>query len=161
MKPNRKKAFLTTLAALGLLLVGTLVSAAEAGNRKFYVTKNGMGGSQALTACATGYHMASLWEILQPSTLTYDTALGFVTDDSGSGPPVGVAGWIRTGWQEDVLPTRGLANCHAWTSSAATDLGTYVYLPGIWTLSSSTISPWGAEIDECDRPNLVWCVSNR
>jgi hypothetical protein len=161
MKTNRKKPFFTTVTALGLLLVGTLVSAAEAGNRKFYVTENEFTGSQALTACATGYHMASLWEILEPSNLTYNTTLGFVTDDSGSGPPVGVAGWIRTGWQEDVLPTRGLANCHAWTSSAATDLGTYVYLPGIWTLNSSTISPWGAEIDECDRPNLVWCVSDK
>jgi hypothetical protein len=27
--------------------------------------------------CAVGYHMASLWEIHEPSNLRYDTALGF------------------------------------------------------------------------------------
>jgi hypothetical protein len=148
-------------AALGFLLVGTLVSAAEAGNRKFYVTKTGFPGSQAPTACATGYHMASLWEIREPSHLTYDTTLGFVVDDSGSGPPVGVAGWIRTGWVEDVNATAGFGNCHAWTSSADTDWGTFVSLPANWGGPSSNIGPWVAQVETCDRPELVWCVSGK
>jgi hypothetical protein len=65
--------------------------------RKFYLTQDGYDGSQALSACAQGYHMASLWEILDPSNLSYDTSLGATVADSGSGPPNG-SGWIRTGF---------------------------------------------------------------
>ncbi len=58
------------------------------GPRKFYLTKTYHNGAQALSACATGYHMASMWEIHQPSNLRYDTDLGFIVADSGFGPPV-------------------------------------------------------------------------
>ena len=75
------------------------VSVADAGTKKFYLTQSGANGSQALTACDGGYHMASIWEILDPSNLKYDTNRGRTLGDSGSGPPslgAGV-GWIRTG----------------------------------------------------------------
>ena len=55
--------------------------------RSFYLTKTTHTGAQALAACAEGYHMASLWEILNPSNLRYDTELGVVVGDSGFGPP--------------------------------------------------------------------------
>lgn len=64
--------------------------------RKFYLTRTGYTGARALSACTAGYHMASLWEIHDPSNLRYDTELGFVQDDSGFGPPIEF-GWIRTG----------------------------------------------------------------
>ena len=110
------------IALVGLLIVvGTLatlmplVSRGQGNNpivaqlqpRKFYLTKTeDYTGSQALSACASGYHMASLWEIFDTSNLRYDTALGASSTDSGSGPPVAVYfglghfegdGWIRTG----------------------------------------------------------------
>ena len=69
---------------------------AEAG-QKFYLTKDSFQGGQALTACAKPFHMASLWEILDPSNLKYDTGRGYINDDSGSGAPANVIGWIRTG----------------------------------------------------------------
>ena len=160
MKTNLHKAFRTTVTALGLLMVGTLGSAAEAGNRKFYATENLFTGGQALTACAPGYHMASLWEILNPTTLTYNTTLGFVVGDSGSGPP-DLAGRIRTGYVEGGNPAAGVGNCHAWTSSADTDWGTLVSLSANWVANSTSISPWIAQVVTCDRPQLVWCVSDR
>ena len=44
--------------------------------RRFYLTKNQLQGNQAINACASGYHMASYWEIHDLSTLQYDTSLG-------------------------------------------------------------------------------------
>src|SRR5262245_25332331 len=65
--------------------------------RKFYLTQdNTFDALEAPNACAAGYHMASLWEIFDPSSLVYDTALGHLSGD-GSGPPEFHIGWIRTG----------------------------------------------------------------
>jgi hypothetical protein len=69
----------------------------QRGLRKYYLTQTTHTGGQSLSACAEGYHMASLWEILDPSNLSYDTSLGFTLADSGSGPPASSLGWIRTG----------------------------------------------------------------
>ena len=91
----------------GLAAVMPLVSRGQGGNpltrdtrKSYYVTKTSHDGSEALTACAEGYHMASLWEIFDTSNLRYDTQLGATAQDSGLGPPSisGLSeGWIRTG----------------------------------------------------------------
>jgi len=146
---------------LGLLLVGTLVSAAEANSRKFYLTDDSFTGGQALTACAKGYHMASLWEIFNVGTLTYDTKLGFTREDGSSGPPSQTAGWVRTGFDSSNNPNAGLGNCLAWTSSAAGDKGTLVQLGDLWGASSVAISPWDPLVRTCDFHNPVWSVSNK
>ncbi len=57
------------------------------GARQFYLTRNRFQGDEALTACAPGYHMASLWEIHDVTYLRYNTALGSTQADSGLGPP--------------------------------------------------------------------------
>ena len=79
--------------------VDTLVAAAAAADsrRAFYVTSVGHKGDAASTACESGFHMASIWEIIDVSNLRYDTARGFTRPDSGSGPPQWEEGWIRTG----------------------------------------------------------------
>lgn len=150
-----------TYIAVGLLLVGTLVSAAEAGNRKFYLTPDRVDGSQALTACAPGYHMASLWEIHEPSNLTYNTKLGLTEDDSGSGPPASIGGWIRTGVASSNSTNVGVGNCSAWTSQSSGDRGTVLFLSAAWLVSSTNVSPWDAGLGACNTPNLVWCVSGK
>jgi len=71
-----------------LLLTSVLASGAEAGGRKFYLTRGVFSGADALKACAKGYHMASLWEIFDVSTLRYNDKLGATSDDSGSGRPL-------------------------------------------------------------------------
>src|SRR5262245_4012598 len=60
--------------------------------RLYYLTQTTHNGSQALSACATGYHMASFWEIFHFTSLRYNTESGVTTLDSGFGPPAGGEG---------------------------------------------------------------------
>ena len=147
---------------LGLLLVGTLLSTAEAKGRKYYLTKEEtFDGSEALTACAKGYHMASLWELLDPSNLTYDTKLGLIRADAGSGPPAGFEGWIRTGFNSSSTSTAGQGNCNAWTSNDGGNFGTDAFLSIQWEGTSNPISPWVADSVPCNATLPVWCISGK
>ena len=123
---------------------------------KWYTTYN---GAQARDACEPGYHMASLWEILDPSALKYDASLGYQNDDSGQGPPAGYVGWVRTGWSSDNSSTAGLGNCNNWSSNSNSDYGTYVSLPGDWA-AVQDIGVWDVDTQTCDTTMLVWCVED-
>jgi hypothetical protein len=141
----------------------------QRGARKFYLTQGQYDGSQALSACASGYHMASLWEIFDPSNLSYDTSLGVTTDDSGSGPPNG-SGWIRTGFlasnginADGTVQVAGAANCQAWTSASSEARGTTALLPVYGTIENgdvTVISPWVARTATCSARPRVWCVQD-
>ncbi len=130
--------------------------------RKFYLTReNTFDGSEAPSACAAGYHMASLWEIFDPSNLVYDTALGHPSGD-GSGPPEFNIGWIRTGGGSGVgqNDTPGERNCGAYTINDADTKGTVAALQTNWTSGAGVIDPWVASTRACDQPVFVWCVQN-
>jgi hypothetical protein len=59
----------------------TIVSAEAAKEpRSFYLTQSLFTGSDALSACADGYHMASLWEVFDTTGLKYNTTLGATSD---------------------------------------------------------------------------------
>ncbi len=120
------------------------------GLRRYYLTQTTHPGDQALSACAAGYHMASLWEIHDPSHLLYDTDLGVTIDDSGSGPPVAVKGWIRGGVDAE--------NCNDWQST--TGMGTTARLPQVWTVEPflTKVDPWDAGAESCTYSLAVWCV---
>jgi hypothetical protein len=163
---------LVTLAGLSLLAAALTapLSPADAaaedkekGPRKFYLTKSTHDGSQALSACAAGYHMASLWEIFAPSNLRYDTALGLTLPDSGSGPPID-SGWIRTGGlASGGGPTSPglLSNCLAWTSADPLHGGTIVGLISGWNFTDLTrANPWVAAEVRCGFGVRVWCVQD-
>ena len=131
----------------------------------FYLTVDKYWGDEPLTACAPGYHMASLWEIADPSSLRYDTTLGVTSADSGSGPPTGppqeYVGWVRTGYHSlDVSTHPGLANCNAWTSSSGDHNGTAVGLPYFWQAGAEPLSPWVVGYTSCGGilQWRVWCV---
>ena len=139
--------------------------------RTFYLTQTTHNGSQALTACAQGYHMASLWEIFDTSNLRYNTELGFTDSDSGFGPPSGftiggdpvnAAGWIRSGGPSFDGGVIGQANCSVWTGNSDGDLGTVVFLEPIWSQLTPTrvISPWAGQTRSCSFPSRVWCVQD-
>ncbi len=129
--------------------------------RPYYLTKDPVSNAaQALTACAVGYHMASLWEILDPSRLTYNTALGAAQDDSGQGPPSFLGGLVRTGYGSDNGTTPGQANCNAWTSNNPSHYGTYVQLPRNWSVGSEDLNVWEVGITFCSTPVRVWCVGD-
>jgi hypothetical protein len=131
------------------------------GQSRYYLTATLHKGNEALMACAAGYHMASLWEIQEPSNLRYDTTLGFTRRDSGSGPPSDSFGWVRTGWDADESGLPGSANCNAWTSDSPFGEGAAVGLPRIWRLTDVTlISPWISFGVLCFEPIHVWCVQD-
>ena len=162
----------TAVVASVVLLGGTLVPqvavSAEGQEKKqskdsrpsFYLTQERFAGDRALTACAAGYHMASMWEILAPSNLRYDTTLGVIEEDAGFGPPVSRFGWVRTGNNASTHEVEGVGNCSAWTSNAYDDRGTAVLLRGVWRpeTSVSVISPWSAAAGGCSSQLPVWCV---
>ena len=129
--------------------------------RRYYLTNTAHDGNEVLTACASGFHMASLWEIQDPTDLRYDNSLGFSRADSGSGPPSGTFGWIRTGWDSDEASFTGSSNCRAYTSDSPFGEGSVVALDRIWRSDQAgKISPWTASGGLCFEPIRVWCVQD-
>lgn len=129
---------------------------------KFYLTSYTSPANQVLTACRSGYHTASLWEIIDPSNLEYISAYGGeTTPDAGSGPPSCYWGWVRTGYMSSVASTPGTGNCQVWTSTDSGDYGTHVRLPYNWTGTAKWPAPWEAEAVTCnDTMTRVWCVED-
>jgi hypothetical protein len=126
---------------------------ADLAPRKYYLTKGTFDGTAALTACANGFHMASMWEIHDTSNLRYESQLGFLDDDSGSGPPANREGWVRTGTSADDSGAAGV-NCNVWTTTGGE--GTVAMLD--WR--ETTTYPWASRDDGCNQGNRVWCVQN-
>jgi hypothetical protein len=163
------------IALVGVLvLVGTLatlmplVSRGQGGNpfdrdtrKSYYLTQTEHNGSQARSACASGYHMASLWEIFDTSNLKYNTVLGVTQDDSGFGPPSNASGWIRTGAFATVSTTPGFGNCNAWISASFMDHGTVANLYPAWDSTDvKVITPWISGTTFCSATIEVWCMQD-
>jgi hypothetical protein len=136
--------------------------------RRYYVTQTNHNGAEAdgtdgngAGVCASGYHFASLWEILDPSNLKYDTDLGLTVDDSGQGPPSYSVhwGWVRTGYYSSTSSTAGYGNCNVWTSSNNSHSGTCVCLPGDWQAGQG-IHVWEVTWAPCGFSFYVWCVED-
>ncbi len=132
--------------------------------RKYYLTTNIYSPTQSLTACAVGYHFASLWEIFNMASLQYNSSLGYSGVDQGSGPPEEYQGWVRTGINGNSLLANnpGNANCGAWTSNSATVTGTTVYLPSFWdqVVPNRSILPWVGLAPTCNTTKPVWCIQD-
>lgn len=143
--------------------------AASTGMRQYYLTPdtyegNEPGGTDGNGAgvCADGYHFASMWEILDPSNLKYNTVLGYNRDDSGQGPPSNVAGWVRTGNVSSASDTVGTGNCNNWTSSSPSgDQGPQARLDSSWD-SAGHFPGWvvAHDMSGCGHPTQVWCVED-
>lgn len=137
------------------------------GAQRFYLTTAGVNGANALTACTSGFHMASLWEILEPSPLMYEPVLGFSGSDAGSGPPAGgdfpgllINGWVRTGASASAFNTNpGLVNCSQWTSGTSGS-GTVVSLQSVWDTTANPSWPWSPGTAACSSTRRVWCVED-
>jgi hypothetical protein len=140
--------------------------------QRYYLTPENHQGADVLTACVTGFHTAALWEIKNTSFLIYDHVLGVTGEDTGLGPPSGGSGWVRNGFtsrntQADEF-VHGIANCSAWTSSSADDVGIRAFLALWWRTNfaadnklNGVIEPWGARNQSCSTPSRVWCVEDR
>jgi hypothetical protein len=128
--------------------------------RHFYLTDVSYRTDQVLTACAAGYHMASLWEILDVSNLVYDYnhPAAHRKADSGYGPPSYWHGWVRTGWASSGSATTGEGNCSNWSSTSSTLHGVSVRLSRAWETAPGDISAWDANTFTCSIAGPVWCV---
>jgi hypothetical protein len=141
-----------------------VVSASEmsvtqsAGMRQFYLSQDASQGDSALAQCAAGYHMASLWEIADPTNLKYNTSLGQTAADGGQGPPSDLLGWVRTGYQSDSSSTPGQANCTVWDALGGS--GTVVNLLDYWTTGGFDVDVWNAVTAGCTLSRAVWCVED-
>ena len=143
---------------------------ATSGVRQFYLSLSYVQANEASSACADGYHFASIWEIADPSSLRYNTTLGVSSSDSGEGPPsatigrggepVLAHGWVRTGYKAWSSDTAGQANCTAWGTSSELAWGTVANLPADWTGGEQDIGIWNTEVRTCDASNRVWCVQD-
>jgi len=133
---------------------------AAGGTREFYVSKTFHNGADASSACEPGFHMASMWEILDPSNLRYNTHLGFTQADSGEGPAADPSGWVRTGGSSTSSDRAGYASCFAYSSDSSLERGSVVWLSAIWEDLAGDIGNWQAGISPCDTGNRVWCVQD-
>ncbi|HKJ18791.1 MAG TPA: hypothetical protein VJ984_15660 [Xanthomonadales bacterium] len=132
-------------------------SCSTRGIRRFYLTKTAFPADEALTACAAGFHMASLFELRDPGNLEYDTLRGFVdVTDQGSGPPL-TEGYARTAFPfADSGAGAGTANCDGWGSSFITDQGTTIQLTAT---NAANFGPWVIDTAQCDGLE-VWCIED-
>ncbi len=130
--------------------------------RHFYLTQVFYQADEVLTACGPGYHMASLWEILDPSNLIYDydNPAARTLADSGIGPPSCRYGWLHTGFDSSNSPVVGTGNCSAWTSAEAGDFGSVARLSCDWEGAPGLIRPWDAKSPTCNSFTAVWCVAD-
>ena len=139
------------------------------GVRQYYLSRTSVQTNEARSACADGYHLASIWELADPSALKYDTSLGLSGQDSGSGPPTAISfmgnpltarGWVRTGFSYSVSDTPGQANCGNWASNNGFYWGTVANLPSNWTGGGQDIGVWNVGVSTCDTNLRVWCVQD-
>lgn len=138
------------------------VAAAGGDKLSFYLTEANYAADQVLGACASGYHMASLWEILDVSNLAYaaDHPQAYTKADSGSGPPAFWNGWVRTGWNNSAEDTAGKGNCNNW-SQKSSGHGTIVRLINDWETTQGELFTWDATSWQCTSVSTVWCVEDR
>ncbi len=128
----------------------------------FYITSSNFSGSQPKTACSAGYHMASIWEILDVSNLVYayDHPAAYTKGDSSFGPPSSWYGWVRTGYNNSTVNTAGLANCNGWTSNTAGEYGSIIRLAHDWVTAPGEIGTWDTSTWSCGGTAPVWCIQD-
>jgi hypothetical protein len=131
--------------------------------RRFYLRNAPVAGNAPLTNCPAGFHMASIFELLDVSSLHYDTTQpnASLRQDMGSGPPAGNSGWIRTGsGSATVVGGIGANNCAVWTSNDPGHNGTAAFLTNDPTAPATMISPWQLSQFPCSQTLAVWCIED-
>jgi len=147
---------------------GTLQRTASLTRKSYYLSAFTAFGNTAIQGCINGYHMASLWELVDLSALDYLNFpfLALTKADSAGGPPSGIAGWVRTGYDNDGTSQGGRANCFTWSSNSSSDFGSVAGLQSLWDDLSFSNPPtligdgWRGFGQRCDVSTAVWCVAD-
>ena len=147
-------------------LPATVNAGVPAKAKMYFLTKNSFIGGEAITACDPGFHMASLSEIQDPSSLQYadrsTAAYESLVDGQRLGPPSDHMGWVRTGG----YPLTGFPdNCNFWQSSSDQQRGTTMSLSPILgdanpELHASDPMWWHKVQQMCSLEEPVWCVED-
>ena len=137
--------------------------------KMYYLTVASFTGGDAITACDSGFHVASISEIQDPNNLQYvnrsTTAYDAPAYDQGFGPPSNHMGWVRSG----VYSQSGFAYpCDVYLSSSDQQSGTTMSLYAFWydpTAVADLNTPhtymgWHAAHHPCSEPEPVWCVED-
>jgi len=137
-----------------------LTASGSSPNAQVYLTNFDRLGNNVLTACSTGYHMASMWEIADISNFTYNTNHpdAYSKADSGQGPPANWYGWVRTGYNSSTVNVAGQGNCANWTGT--TGYGTIVRLVNNWDVVPGALSSWETDTWGCSGTAPIWCVGD-
>jgi hypothetical protein len=139
-------------------------SCSRRGARRYFLSLNQVNGAQALTACESGFHMASRWELMDLSGLEYDGSRGLSLADSGTGPPIpdgtssAAVGWARTGGPPD-SSGQGSANCSGWTDATSSSFGFSPFLQVLWG-NGLQDTAWGGLQTSCNGLRHVWCIED-
>jgi hypothetical protein len=133
----------------------------------YYLTATSFTGGGAITACDSGFHMASLSEIRDPSNLQY--AIVSIPAYEARRSTVESThkrndfGWIRTG----EAPLWGYPdNCGFWMSSSDRQSGStmarYSSRGSVRPEPSATdpITSWHKTLTSCALPEHVWCMED-
>jgi len=139
--------------------------------KMYYLTRDQVNGDQATDACSTGFHMASIFEILGTSNLEYATGLPGAfsdlvsLDDQGDGPSTIDFGWARTGYESTVanagtIPDTSTADCNNWSAHSANTWGTVARLYDNKAAKQMNSEWVGVCARLCDQAYHVWCVEN-
>ena len=148
-------------------LQATGIAGVPAKHKMYYLTVTSFTGGDAITACDSRFHMASLSEIQDPSNLQY--AIGSITrvrsptSNRRIEPLTKPQGWIRTG----EVPFWGYPdNCDFWMSSSDRQNGTtmtrYSSHGSVRPKPSATgpITSWHKTLTSCALPEHVWCIED-
>lgn len=137
--------------------------------RKYYLRMGPLDGDEVLSACATGFHTANLFEFSQLSNLGYasDQPDGYTGGaDRGTGAPAQGEGWIRTGTSASPSSTPGRGNYWLWTSDDVADSGTVVRLSSEWAsplpagYAQVLGTPWAARTIARSDGRGIWCIED-
>jgi hypothetical protein len=126
----------------------------------FYVTSGLFAGNQALTACAAGYHLASYWEIHEPSNFAYDRGRGLRNANYQFGPPVAEGSGTYDplqAWLDNGRTPASNSNCSGWIDSSGSQ-GLTAYLASRETNYNTPYYLFGNT--DCGEQHHVWCASD-
>jgi hypothetical protein len=140
--------------------------------KMYYLTVTSFTGGDAITACDSGFHMASISEIQDPSNLQYTVYYSIValvdspSFDQASDRFPDHTGWVRT--EADSL-TGLVNNCDVGMSSSDQQSGTTMTRRSLWgennghsLYEESDPAAWwqSTQTASCSQPEPVWCVEN-
>ncbi len=127
-------------------------SCSTRGLRRYFLTEGDpVDGGNAAAECPAGFHVASVWELINPSSLHYDSIRGYrVSPNIGSGPQTLLEGWAFVG---------DGATCLGYDDPGVGAAGSIIVLSD--DHASQDLGPWDVSTAACDSTFArVWCIED-